>query len=148
MKTIDYVEILLVEDNPDDADLTIRELQKHKLANKLVWVKDGEEALDFIFGEGSYAERNSKHKPKVVFLDLKLPKIDGIEVLREIRSREETKLLPVVILSSSREDQDVISTYNLGVNSYIVKPVEFDDFSRAIREIGYYWVVTNQAPLF
>lgn len=148
MKAIDYVEILLVEDNPDDADLTIRELQKHKLANKLVWVKDGEEALDFIFGEGNYAERNSKHKPKVVFLDLKLPKIDGIEVLREIRNREETKLLPVVILSSSREDQDVISTYNLGVNSYIVKPVEFDDFSRAIREIGYYWVVTNQAPLF
>lgn len=148
MKTIDYVEILLVEDNPNDADLTIRELKKHNLANKLAWVKDGEEALDFIFGEGSFAERDSKYKPKVVFLDLKLPKIDGIEVLKEIRSREATKLLPLVILSSSREDQDIIKSYNLGVNSYIVKPVEFEDFSRAIREIGYYWVVSNQQPLF
>ncbi len=146
MKTIDYVEVLLVEDNPDDANLTIRELKKHNLANKLVWVKDGEEALEFIFGEGQYADRNIEFKPKVVLLDLKLPKIDGIEVLREIRGRQETKLLPVVMLTSSREDQDIIQTYNLGVNSYIVKPVEFENFSKAIRDVGYYWLVTNQPP--
>ena len=102
--------------------------------------------VEFVFGEGRYSARNINHKPKVILLDLKLPKIDGIEVLREIRKREETKLLPVVMLTSSREDQDIIQTYNLGVNSYIVKPVEFENFSKAIREVGYYWLVTNQPP--
>lgn len=147
MKNMDYVEILLVEDNPNDADLTIRELKKNNLANKLVWVKDGEEALEFLFAEGRYGDRCKKCKPKVVLLDLKLPKVDGIEVLREIRTSEETRTLPVAVLTSSREDQDIVNTYDLGVNSYIVKPVEFDKFSKAIKDIGLYWVLTNQPPV-
>lgn len=145
---MDYVEILLVEDNPDDAHLAIRELKKHNLANKLVWVKDGEEALDFIFAQGQFTDRNANQMPKVILLDLKLPKIDGLEVLKTLREKEDTKLLPVVVLTSSQEDQDIIQTYNLGVNSYIVKPVDFENFSKAIREVGYYWVVVNQPPLF
>lgn len=145
---MDYVEILLVEDNPDDAHLAIRELKKHNLANKLVWVKDGEEALDFIYAQGQFTDRNANQMPKVILLDLKLPKIDGLEVLKTLREKEDTKLLPVVVLTSSQEDQDIIQTYNLGVNSYIVKPVDFENFSKAIREVGYYWVVVNQPPLF
>lgn len=145
---MDYVEILLVEDNPDDAHLAIRELKKHNLANKLVWVKDGEEALDFIFAQGQFTDRNANQMPKVILLDLKHPKIDGLEVLKALREKEDTKLLPVVVLTSSQEDQDIIQTYNLGVNSYIVKPVDFENFSKAIREVGYYWVVVNQPPLF
>lgn len=141
------LEILLVEDNPTDAELTIRALNKHHLANNLIHVKDGQAALDFLFATGPYAGRNTNELPKVVLLDLKLPKIGGIEVLRQIRSDERTKLVPVVVLTSSHEDRDVIETYDLGANSYIVKPVEFDNFSEAVRNMGMYWLLLNEPPI-
>ncbi|KAB2645511.1 MAG: response regulator [Verrucomicrobia bacterium] len=141
------LEILLVEDNPQDAELTIRALKKRNLANQLIHVQDGQAALDFIFGTGAYAGRDVHAQPKVVLLDLKLPKIDGIEVLRRIRADERTKMLPVVVLTSSREDRDVIETYRLGTNSYIVKPVEFENFSEAVSHLGLYWLVLNQPPI-
>lgn len=141
------LEILLVEDNPQDAELTIRALKKRNLANQLIHVQDGQAALDFIFGTGAYAGRDVHAQPKVVLLDLKLPKIDGIEVLRRIRADERTKMLPVVVLTSSREDRDVIETYRLGTNSYIVKPVEFENFSEAVSNLGLYWLVLNQPPI-
>ncbi len=141
------LEILLVEDNPQDAELTIRALKKRNLANQLIHVQDGQAALDFIFGTGAYAGRDVHAQPKVVLLDLKLPKIDGIEVLRRIRADERTKMLPVVVLTSSREDRDVIETYRLGTNSYIVKPVEFENLSEAVSHLGLYWLVLNQPPI-
>ncbi len=140
------VDILLVEDNPDDAELTIRAIKKHNLANKLFWVKDGEEALEFIFASGAYDGRKGETHPKVVLLDLKLPKVDGIEVLRRVRSDENTKLIPVVVLTSSREEQDMINSYELGVNSYIVKPVNFDKFLETVSELGLYWLLLNEPP--
>ncbi|WP_420582605.1 response regulator [Reichenbachiella sp.] len=139
-------EIVLVEDNPNDAEITIRSLKKHHLANKLVWLKDGVEALDFLFARNEYKNRDVKNLPRVIFLDLKLPKIDGIEVLEEIRKNEITKKIPVVVLTSSKEEQDVMKTYDLGVNSYIVKPVEFENFAKAIAEVGFYWLITNTTP--
>lgn len=139
-------EILLVEDNPNDAEITIRSLKKHHLANKLVWLKDGVEALNFLKGEGEYEDRDVMDLPKVIFLDLKLPKVDGMEVLEEIRKNDHTKKIPVVVLTSSKEEQDVVKSYNLGVNSYIVKPVEFENFAKAIAEVGFYWLVTNITP--
>jgi two-component system, response regulator len=141
----DEVEILLVEDNPRDAELTQRALKQHRLANRLVHVKDGQEALDWIFG-GQDGKKDAPHKPKVVLLDLKLPKVDGLEVLRRIRSDFSTQLIPVVVLTSSRQESDVIKSYKLGVNSYIVKPVDFDNFAAAIAEIGHYWLLVNQGP--
>ena len=141
------VEILLVEDNPRDAELTQRVLRKHKLANSIVHVKDGREALDWLFGAGPYAGRDINHRPKVVLLDLKLPKVDGIEVLKEIRSNKNTRSLPVVVLTSSREEQDLVKSYELGVNSYIVKPVDFESFSNAVAEAGHYWLLVNQHPV-
>jgi len=144
MQTENGVEILLVEDNPRDAELAIRALQKRNLFNRLVHVKDGQEALDWLFGTGPYARRNASHQPKIVLLDLKLPKIDGLDVLRAIRADERTKLVPVVVLTSSREDQDVVNSYALGVNSYIVKPVDFENFSAAVAEAGHYWLIINQ----
>ena len=141
------LEILLVEDNPQDAELTIRALKKRNLANQLIHVQDGQAALDFIFGTGAYAGRDVHAQPKVVLLDLKLPKIDGIEVLRRIRADERTKMLPVVVLTSSREDRDVIETYRLGTNSYIMKPVEFENFSEAVSHLGLYWLALNQPPI-
>ncbi|HZC35264.1 MAG TPA: response regulator [Chthoniobacterales bacterium] len=140
------VEILLVEDNPHDAELTLRALRKRRLANSVLHVKDGEEAIHWLFGSGPHADRDMNHKPKLVLLDLKLPKIDGLEVLRQLRAREETKLIPVVILTSSREEQDVVESYKLGVNSYIVKPVNFDNFSEAVALAGHYWLLINQEP--
>lgn len=140
------VEILLVEDNLRDAEIAIRALKKHNLANHLVHVKDGQEALDWLFGLGQFASREVDHYPKVVLLDLKLPKIDGIEVLRAVRADARTCRLPVVVLTSSREEQDIVRTYDLGVNSYIVKPVDFENFSAAVAEAGHYWLLINQKP--
>ena len=140
------IEVLLVEDSPRDAEMTLRTLRKRNLANNVVHVKDGQEALDWIFGTGDYAGRDPSHHPKLVLLDLKLPKIDGIDVLRAIRADERTRLMPVVVMTSSREQQDVIETYKLGVNSYVVKPVDFDAFSAAVAELGHYWLLVNQEP--
>jgi len=146
MTTLEDVEILLVEDNPNDVELTLRALQKQNLASKVFVVKDGAEALDFIFATGSYTKRNIENRPKVVLLDLKLPKVDGIEVLRKIKADPRTKHTPVVMLTSSQEERDVIDTYNLGVNSYIVKPVDFNNFVHAVSELGIYWGILNKVP--
>lgn len=143
----DEVEILLVEDNPTDAELATLALQERNLANKLVWVKDGAEALDFIFATGAYSGRNIENPPKVVLLDLRLPKVDGLEVLRRIKADERTKHIPVVVLTSSKEDRDVVDSYNLGVNSYISKPVDFDEFSKVVSELGFYWLMINRPPV-
>jgi two-component system response regulator len=140
------VEILLVEDNPDDAELTIRALKKHNLANKLHHVKDGSEALDFIFAQGEYSQRKIENIPKVILLDLKMPKVSGLDVLRFLRVDERTKKIPVVILTSSKEDPDIKHCYSLGINSYVVKPVEFEAFIKAVSDIGLYWMILNQAP--
>lgn len=140
------VEILLVEDNPSDAEMTLRALKKNKLVNKIVHLKDGAEALDFIFGTGAFNGRNIKNKPKVILLDLKMPRVDGLEVLRQVRENPLTRTIPIVVLTSSREDPDVRKCYELGVNSYIVKPVGFENFSKAISELGLYWMLLNQSP--
>ena len=134
------VEILLIEDNPDDAGLTIRALKKHNLANNLLHLHDGEEALNFLFSE------KMNGIPKVILLDLKMPKVDGIEVLRRIKSDERKKIIPVVVLTSSKEERDIVESYKLGVNAYIVKPVDFDKFVKAISEIGFFWLLLNEAP--
>ncbi|MBK1640405.1 two-component system response regulator [Chromatium okenii] len=139
------VDILLVEDNPNDAELAIRALKKHHLANRLEWVKDGVEALDFLFQRGEHVGR-SKTLPRVVLLDLRLPKLDGIEVLAQIRANPETRDLPVVILTSSKEEQDLVATYELGVNSFVAKPVAFDEFARTVADLGMYWVLVNRVP--
>lgn len=141
------VEILLVEDNPNDVELTLRALKRHNLANRVFVVKDGAEALEFLFATGAHATRSMEERPKVVLLDLKLPKVDGLEVLRRIKSDERTKSVPVVVLTSSREERDVVESYKLGVNSYIVKPVEFEKFVEAVSEVGLYWVLLNQPPI-
>jgi DNA-binding response OmpR family regulator len=141
------VEILLVEDNPDDAELTLRALKKHNLANHVVVATDGEEALDFIFGRGAYSDRKIENGPKIIILDLKLPKVDGLEVLRVVKGDERTKIIPVIVLTSSDEEKDVIESYRLGVNSYIVKPVEFDKFVIAVRDLGLYWLLLNRPPV-
>ena len=139
------VEILLVEDNPHDAEMTIRALKKVNLANKLIHLKDVAEALDIVFAKGTFADRQIQNKPKVILLDIKMPKIDGIEVLRQIKSNDVTKTIPVVIMTSSKEEQDVITSYNFGVNSYVVKPVDFEGFAKAVSQLGFYWLITNQS---
>ncbi len=140
------VEILLVEDNPTDAELAMRALKKSNLANKLVWVKDGAEALDFIFATGAYGGRRVEGGPKVILLDLRLPKVDGMEVLRRVKADERTRKIPVVVLTSSKEDRDVAESYELGVNSYISKPVEFDAFAKTVADLGMYWLLVNCPP--
>jgi two-component system, response regulator len=140
------VEVLLVEDNSRDAEMTLRTLRKRNLANNVVHVKDGQEALDWLLGTAPHAGRDAQPRPKVVLLDLKLPKVDGLEVLRAIRADERTRLLPVVVMTSSHEQRDVIESYKLGVNSYVVKPMDFDAFSAAVAELGHYWLLVNQEP--
>ncbi|HOV45047.1 MAG TPA: response regulator [Ferruginibacter sp.] len=137
-------EILLVEDNASDAEMTIRALRKNNLANFLVHVKDGAEALDFVFAEGAYSHREISNKPKVILLDLKMPKVNGLEVLERIKKDERTSDIPVVVLTSSKEDPDIKRCYQLGVNSYVVKPVEFEDFHEAVSDLGLYWLLVNQ----
>jgi len=138
------VEILLVEDNPDDAELALRALKRHNLANNVVHVSDGADALDFVFGRGAHEGRNEK--PKVILLDLKLPKVGGLEVLKQLKENDTTKCIPVVILTSSKEEQDLMNGYRLGVNSYIVKPVDFEGFADAVKDIGMYWLLLNESP--
>ena len=140
------IEILLVEDNASDAEMTIDALKQNNLANKLLHVKDGAAALDFIFAEGEYAGRQTENSLKVILLDLKMPKVNGIQVLQRIREDEGTKTIPVVVLTSSKEDPDIRKCYDLGVNSYVVKPVEFDEFHKAISNLGLYWMIVNQQP--
>ena len=139
-------EILLVEDNPTDLELALRVFKKHQLAHRIEVARDGAEALDFLFGTGAYADRGSIQIPKVILLDLKLPKIGGLEVLRRIKGDPRTRTIPVVVLTSSREEKDLIESYQLGVNSYIVKPVDFDQFSNCLRDIGMYWLLSNAPP--
>lgn len=146
MVNADAVDILLVEDNPNDLELALRALKKHNLANNVIVARDGAEALDFIFGTGSYAHRQIEKIPKLVLLDLKLPKVDGLEVLRRIKADERTKTIPVVVLTSSQEERDVVDSYRLGVNSYIVKPVDFDQFIDSVSKLGLYWLVCNKPP--
>jgi two-component system response regulator len=140
------VEILLVEDNPNDAELTLRALEKHHLANQVAHVTNGKEALDFIFARGTYEHRSAESGPRVVFLDLKLPKVDGLEVLRAMKEDARTKAIPVVVLTSSDEEPDIARSYALGANSYIVKPVDFDKFIDAVHNMGLYWLLLNQPP--
>ena len=140
------MDIVLVEDNPADAELTLDALETHRLSNRMTVLKDGEEALDFFFGRGKYAGCDTGRQPCVVLLDLKLPKIDGTEVLRALRADQRTKTLPVVVLTSSQEHRDIVRSYDLGANSYIVKPVEFEKFAEAVAEIGLYWVLMNEPP--
>ncbi len=146
MAVTNEVEILLVEDNPNDVELTLRALKKHNITNKVHVVKDGAEALEYIFATGAYAERDINHNPKVILLDLKLPKVDGLEVLRRIKSDERTKVIPVVVLTSSKEERDLVESYKLGANSYITKPVDFESFVKSVSELGLYWLLLNQPP--
>jgi CheY-like chemotaxis protein len=143
---MEEVEILLVEDNPTDAELTMRALKRKNMANQVVWVKDGAEALDFIFATGVYSDRNPEDLPKLILLDLRMPKVDGLEVLQKIKAEEKTRQIPVVVLTSSNEDRDIVESYKLGVNSYVSKPVEFDEFIDAVSTLGFYWMLINNPP--
>ena len=141
---LEAVNILIVEDNPSDAELMLRAFKKNKLANELYVAEDGEEALDFVFNRGKFANRTSRANPRVIFLDLKLPKVDGLEVLKKIKSNADTKGIPVIIVTSSREDPDIKAAYELGANSYVVKPVGFEDFFKAMDRLGFYWLLINE----
>jgi two-component system response regulator len=142
---LDQVEILLVEDNPEDAEMTMRVLRRRSLASQLHWVKDGEEALDYLFCKGRYAGRDPARPPKLVLLDIKMPKVDGIEVLRRVKASD-LRTVPVVVMTSSNEERDVVESYRLGANSYIVKPVAFEAFIDTVEKIGLYWALTNRVP--
>ena len=141
-----HVEILLVEDNPNDVKLTLHAFKRNNLANRVHVVSDGAEALEFLFCTGAYEGRDAANRPKIVLLDLKLPKVDGIEVLRKVKANAATRTIPVVVLTSSREERDIVESYELGVNSYIVKPVDFDAFAATIAQVGMYWMIANEAP--
>jgi len=142
----DAVEILLVEDNPTDAELTLHALKKSKLANKIQLARDGEEALDFIFCRNSFANRRIDNGPRLILLDLKLPKVDGLQVLQAIKSDPRTQAIPIIVLTSSKEEQDLVRSYRLGVNSYIQKPVNFAEFQEVVRQLGMYWLIVNTKP--
>jgi CheY-like chemotaxis protein len=144
MTQVDDVEILFVEDNPADVELTLRALRKSNLANKVVVVNDGVEALDFLYARNAYAHRNAADRPRLILLDLKLPRLNGIEVARTIKADERLKTVPVVMLTSSSEERDIVESYRIGVNSYIVKPVEFDKFVSAVSDLGFYWMILNE----
>lgn len=144
--THEIVEILLVEDNPSDLELALHALKRNNLANHIEIARDGAEALDFIFATGAFSHRNVENGPRVILLDLKLPKVDGLEVLRRVKADPRTRSIPVVVLTSSREERDIVESYELGVNSYITKPVDFDQFTEAVRALGYYWLLLNQPP--
>lgn len=144
MNAWNEVEVLLVEDNPTDAELCIEALKEYNLGNRLVWVKDGAQALDFLFCRGPYADRNPSNALKVVLLDLRLPKVDGMEVLRAVKGDERTRMIPVVVMTSSKEDRDLVESYQLGVNSFIQKPVDFDSFAKEVANVGLYWLITNK----
>ena len=144
--TEDAIEILLVEDDPQDVELTLRALENENLKNRIVIARDGEEALDFLFRRGAYSSRSSTHVPKLVLLDLKLPKVDGLQVLRAIKANPECRSIPVVVLTSSGEERDIVESYELGVNSYIQKPVDIAQFRQAVKAVGFYWLVVNQPP--
>jgi two-component system, response regulator len=147
MKVDNSVEILLIEDNNSDAELTIRALKKANIANKLIHLKDGVEALDFIFARGAYTKYAYENYPKLILLDIKMPKVDGIEVLKQLKANEKTKQIPVVVMTSSKEEQDIVNSYKLGVNSYVVKPVEFENFAKAVADLGWYWLLLNQPTI-
>ena len=146
MNNLNAVEIVLIEDNPHDAELALRALKKHGLANKVQLLQDGAEALDFIFAAGAYADRSINSRPKVILLDLKLPKVDGLEILRGLKADARTRSIPVVVMTSSQEEQDIVESYRLGVNSYIVKPVDFDKFAQSVADMGLYWLLLNKVP--
>lgn len=146
MNTKNVKLILLVEDNPDDVLLTKEALKDNNILNDIVVASDGEEALDFLFGRGKHKDRDLSVKPQLILLDLKLPKVDGLEVLKEVKSNESTRMIPVVILTSSKEEQDLIKSYSIGVNSYIRKPVDFEQFSQSVKQLGLYWLVINELP--
>jgi len=139
-------EIVIVEDNPDDAELMIRSLKKHQLSNKLILLEDGEQALDYIFCRGKYEDRDSTGSNMVIFLDLKLPKVHGLEVLKQVKSNEKTRKIPVIIVTSSKEDPDIAAAYDFGANSYVVKPVNYESFVETINHLGLYWLVVNETP--
>ena len=141
------VDILLVEDSQDDIDLALHALRQGKLANSIFVVRDGEEALDFLFCRGAYSERSFDHPPKLVLLDLKMPKVDGLQVLKQVKNDPRTRTIPVVIMTSSKEERDLLEGYNAGVNSFIQKPVDFDEFRRMVKSLGMYWLMVNQAPV-
>jgi two-component system response regulator len=147
MMTAIEIDILLVEDNDDDMELALHALRRERLANKIFVARDGEEALDFLFCRGEFAQRSFAHPPKLVLLDLKLPKVDGIDVLRQVKSEERTRSIPVVIMTSSKEERDIVNGYSLGANSFIQKPVDFDQFRNTVRQVGLYWMLVNLAPL-
>jgi two-component system, response regulator len=146
--SMENIEILLVEDNPNDEELTLYALRKNNIFNQIQVVRDGAEALEYIFCTGAFADRQINAPPKVVLLDLKLPKVDGLEVLERIKADARTRIIPVVVLTSSQEERDIVESYQLGVNSYIVKPVDFEQFNEAVRHIGLYWMLLNKTPLY
>ncbi|MCR9173847.1 MAG: response regulator [bacterium] len=147
MNQENVVDLLLVEDRPEDAELAIMALEKHKLLNNIKWVQDGQEAMDFLFAEGNYINRAGAENPKLILLDIKMPKVSGLEVIEAVRANPKTKMIPIVALTTSREHTDRIEAYNLGANSYIVKPVEFENFSECVRELGFYWLLLNEPPV-
>ncbi len=142
----EQIDILLVEDRAEDAELAMMALQENNLINTIKWVKDGQQALDYLFAENEYEGRDSSNRPKLMLLDLKMPKVGGIEVLKEVRNNTITKTMPVVVLTTSKEERDSIEAYNYGVNSYIIKPVDFDNFIKSVKEIGFYWMLLNHPP--